>query len=145
MSAKHRSPFHIGYLMGLLVGEGSFTGDRKAPALQVKLHEADPLPLLNLQRALGGRIHGPYHHAGKDGITRHYTVWYLRGKGLMALLPLIHRHLPASRKREQFEMWLVKYHLTRIIAGQLKLFPIGKSNFPNREVPRESQQLRLIR
>lgn len=135
--------FQIGYLMGLIVGEGSFTGDRKAPALQVKLHENDPLPLLNLKLVLGGEIHGPYHHTGKDGTVRHYTVYFLRGKPLVALLPLIHRYLPQSRKREQFELWLAKYGLTRVVAGQLKLLYVEHSK-KSQQRSRSTEQLRLI-
>jgi hypothetical protein len=40
----------IAYCMGLIVGEGSFTGDKLQPALQVRLHGSDPEPLLDLQR-----------------------------------------------------------------------------------------------
>lgn len=110
--------------MGLIVGEGSFSGDRKNPCLQVKLHEEDPLPLTALYRALGGRIHGPYRYTQADGVERRSIVWLLRGRALMALLPLIDKHLPPSRKREQFELWLVKYKLTTIVAGQLRLLLI---------------------
>ncbi len=37
--------FAPGYAPGLMVDEGCFTGDGKQPALQVKLHERDPLLL----------------------------------------------------------------------------------------------------
>ncbi len=37
--------FALGHALGLIVDEGCFTGDGKLPALQVKLHERDPLPL----------------------------------------------------------------------------------------------------
>jgi hypothetical protein len=39
------SHFDLGYAMGLVVGEGSFTGDRASPALSVKMHKLDPEPL----------------------------------------------------------------------------------------------------
>lgn len=47
--------FEIGYLMGLVVGEGSFTGDRSQYCLSIKLHESDLQPLLTAQRLLGAR------------------------------------------------------------------------------------------
>lgn len=95
------SSFQIGYIMGLVVGEGSFTGDRRQPALQVKLHEADPEPLFLLQHLLGGHVFGPYEHN-----RRHYCVYMLRGRALRAAIPLFERHLPDSRRRRQFEAWL---------------------------------------
>jgi hypothetical protein len=49
--------FEIGYLMGLVVGEGSFTGDRRQYCLAINLHESDIQPLLTVKRLLGGRIH----------------------------------------------------------------------------------------
>lgn len=92
--------FEIGYLMGLIVGEGSFTGDKNAPALSLKLQGGDPLPLLELQRLLGGTINGPYNHD-----NRIYRIWQLRGPELIRALPLFDRYLPDSRKREQYLRW----------------------------------------
>src|SRR5678815_4927813 len=128
--------------MGLVVGEGSFTGDKKRPLLQVKLHERDPLPLLALKKVFGGTLHGPYTYHGKDGVTRHSISWYLHGRPLLAALPRISRHLPPSHKRVQFEMWLVKYRLTRVVAGQLEMFHEQQSK-PRRlkVVPRQEALL----
>jgi hypothetical protein len=98
--------FEIGYIMGLVVGEGSFTGDRRKGWLSIKLHMNDPEPLLNVQRLLGGRIYGPYHNNG-----RHFLHYRLYGPELVSALPLFKEHLPQSRKRGQFVEWLEKYHL----------------------------------
>lgn len=100
------SPFDLGYAMGLIVGEGSFTGDRVSPALSVKLHELDSQPLRFLRRTLGGRIYGPYHHAG-----RHYRQYVLRGLDLRERIPVFLYHLPPSRKRLQFVEWAIRYRL----------------------------------
>lgn len=100
------SPFDLGYAMGLIVGEGSFTGDRVAPALSVRLHELDPQPLRFRRRTLGGRIYGPYHHDG-----RHYRLYHLRGVDLRERIPLFLYHLPPSRKRLQFVEWAIRYRL----------------------------------
>src|SRR5919109_2232636 len=86
------SPFDLGYAMGLIVGEGSFTGDLASPALSVKLHELDPQPLRFLRRTLGGRIYGSYHHGG-----RRYNQYRLRGSELRERVPLFLHHLPPSR------------------------------------------------
>ena len=92
--------FTLGYLMGLLVGEGSFSSDGRTPALSVRLHARDPQPLAWLERTLGGRVYGPYQSQG-----RHYSVWHLRGATLRRALPLLERYLPPSHKREQFLAW----------------------------------------
>ena len=96
--------FAVGYAMGLIVGEGSFTGDRQQPSLEVKLHRRDLEPLEHLQRTLGGRIYGPYARGGRD----HYA-YMLRGRELRAALPLLQQHLPASWKRLQFDEWHRRY------------------------------------
>jgi hypothetical protein len=98
--------FALGYVMGLIVGEGSFTGDRLSPLLSVKLHQRDPEPLRFLMKTLGGKIYGPYQHDG-----RHFNQYYLRGPALRQALPLFLSHLPPSWKRAQFLAWAVRYRL----------------------------------
>jgi hypothetical protein len=90
--------------MGLIVGEGSFTGDRLQPSLEVKLHRRDLEPLEHLQRTLGGRIYGPYARGGRN----HYS-YMLRGQDLRRAVPVIHQHLPSSWKRLQFDEWRRRY------------------------------------
>jgi hypothetical protein len=97
-------PFALGYAMGIIVGEGSFTGDRQQPSLEVKLHRRDRDPLENLQRVLGGRIFGPYSRQGRTSYS-----YMLRGRELKDAIPLLTEHLPISWKRVQFEAWLAKY------------------------------------
>jgi hypothetical protein len=96
--------FDIGYVMGLVVGEGTFTGDRRQPVLQVKMNARDPFPLRRLSDLLGGRVYGPYNHDG-----RNYFLFMLRGTPLREAVPLFRRYLPESWKREQFERWLERY------------------------------------
>jgi hypothetical protein len=108
--------FDAGFICGLVAGEGSFTGDRKQPVLAIKLHEDDPAPLLFVQEKLGGKIYGPYSHAG-----RRYYFWRLTGKSLQASLPLFSERLPASRKRNQFTEWIKKYGLAEILAIMIEL------------------------
>jgi hypothetical protein len=90
--------------MGLIVGEGSFTGDRRQPSLEIKLHRRDIEPLEHVQRVLGGRIFGPYAHGG-----RNLYAYMLRGRELKDALPVLQRHLPTSWKRVQFDAWLARY------------------------------------
>ena len=98
-------PFELGYAMGLIVGEGSFTGDKQQPSLEIRMHRRDLEPLENVQRLLGGRIFGPYTHGG-----RNLYVYMLRGRQLKDALPILHEHLPQSWKRIQFESWRSKYN-----------------------------------
>lgn len=111
------SDFDLGYIMGIIVGEGSFTGDWRNPCLQIKLHQRD-LPVLEfLQNALGGKIYGPYHHG-----DRHYSMWILRGEELDQAVELFVRHLPPSHRRSQLLTWLAKYaHWRERYAEYLKL------------------------
>jgi hypothetical protein len=97
-------PFALGYAMGLLVGEGSFTGDRQQPSLEVRLHRRDLEPLEHLQRTLGGRIFGPYSRGG-----RNLYAYMLRGRELKAALPILQQYLPNSWKRLQYQQWRRKY------------------------------------
>jgi hypothetical protein len=96
--------FKLGYAMGLIVGEGSFTHDRRRGALELRLHKRDPLPFQLLRHVFGGRVYGPYCH--KD---RHYYAWMLIGWELRAALPLFDRYLPSSYRREQYERWRARY------------------------------------
>ncbi len=77
--------FEYGLLIGLLVGEGYFGGDRKQPQVVVKMH-ARHLAVFNwLVSRWGGKLYGPYHHDG-----RHYYQWMARGQYLKeVLLPIL--------------------------------------------------------
>jgi hypothetical protein len=80
--------FEIGFLFGLLVGEGSFTGDQKKAAIQVRMHKRHYPLLLHMCELWGGKVYGPYLHDG-----RHAVVWMVRGKDLLRLLVLLDDHL----------------------------------------------------
>jgi hypothetical protein len=96
--------FEIGYCMGVIVGEGAFTFSGKYPCVVVKLVTEDLDTLLYLQRCLGGRIYGPYPSTGVGRLP--LMLWHLDGKALAAQIPLFEEYLPASRKRQQFVLWL---------------------------------------
>jgi hypothetical protein len=96
--------FALGYALGLVAGEGSFTGDRQQPSLEIRTHRRDIEPLEDVRRVLGGRIFGPYSHSG-----RQLYVYMLRGRELKDALPVIEEHLPSSWKRVQFDAWRAKY------------------------------------
>lgn len=97
-------PFGLGYAMGLVVAEGSFTGDRQQPSLEIRLHRRDIEPLEHVRRILGGRVFGPYVHGG-----RHLYAYMLRGRELRDALPILQQYLPPGWKRAQFEVWRAKH------------------------------------
>ena len=94
----------IAYCMGLIVGEGCFSGDASRPALTVRLHASDLQPLLDLRSVFGGTIYGPYVYG-----IRHSRAWVLTSWQLAEALPYFDRWLPPSRKRDQYVVWRERY------------------------------------
>lgn len=80
------SEFDRGFLIGLLVGEGSFGGDGRQPQVVLRMHVRHERLFRWLEaRFPSARLYGPYHHSG-----RHYYQWMARGRALVAdLLPLL--------------------------------------------------------
>lgn len=96
-----------GYIIGLMIGEGTFTGDKKNPYIGARLHGYDPSPLEILQDFFGGKLYGPYHHD-----NRHYYFWKLHKRDdLIHAVAFFDKWLPPCRTREKFEMWREKYGL----------------------------------
>ena len=99
------SEFDIGYIMGLIVGEGTFSYKRVYstkqvhyyPFIAVAMHMRDPEPTQYLHSIFGGSLNGPYANG--------MITWWLSGHRCEALLPLLMKYLPASEKRRQFEVW----------------------------------------
>ena len=96
------SPFEEGFLLGLLVGEGSFGGTGKAPQITLRMHTRHERMFAWLQRRFpDSRLYGPYFHGG-----RQYLQWMARGNFLrQTLVPLI-----AKRAR-----WLDPYVRERFL------------------------------
>lgn len=114
--------FQMGYVMGLIVGEGSFSGDKLQPCVIVKLTE-DRRPLEILHSVFGGNLFGPYQMKPP---RRPVDSWQLRGKPLRAAIALFEAHLPASRKRDQYEAWKVRWSgWLDSEGGQLRRLPDG--------------------
>jgi len=81
--------FEIGLLVGVLVGEGSFGGDGKQPAITVRMHVRHEALFRRLHALVeGSRLYGPYHHSGRS-----YFQWLVRGQALKALVPVLDRYL----------------------------------------------------
>jgi hypothetical protein len=78
--------FELGFLLGILAGEGHFGGDGRQPEVTLRMHTRHERLFRWLQHAFpGGRLYGPYHHGGRD-----YYQWMARGEYLRrTLVPLI--------------------------------------------------------
>ncbi len=93
------SDFEIGFLVGILVGEGHFGGDGRQPQITIRMH-TDHEPLFRwLERTFpGGKLYGPYHHGGRD-----YFQWMVRGSYLREeILPLLEHYLRPELDEKAF-------------------------------------------
>ena len=80
------SPYELGVLVGLLVGEGHFGGDGRQPQITLRMHvDHEALFRWLVERIPGGRLYGPYDHGG-----RRYYQWMVRGPYLReVIVPLL--------------------------------------------------------
>ena len=80
------SDFDRGFLIGLLVGEGSFGGDGRQPQVVLRMHTRHEAIFRWLEERFPScRLYGPYHHGGRS-----YYQWMARGRALVQdLLPLL--------------------------------------------------------
>ncbi len=80
------SEFDRGFLVGLLVGEGSFGGDGRQPQVVLRMHTRHEAIFRWLEaRFPNCRLYGPYHHGGRS-----YYQWMARGRALVEdLLPVL--------------------------------------------------------
>jgi hypothetical protein len=89
-TAISATPFHIGYFVGILVANGSFSGDGKQPQIGVRMHtDHEQLFQWLMTHFPGGKLYGPYHHGGRS-----YFQWIARGPFLRdVLVPLLDEYL----------------------------------------------------
>jgi hypothetical protein len=92
--------FEIGFLVGLLVGEGHFGGDGRQPQVTLRMHVRHEAIFRWLEQTFpGGRLYGPYHHGGRE-----YFQWMARGSFLRdELAPLLDRFLSPGLDRYSFD------------------------------------------
>jgi hypothetical protein len=98
-SAPDPGGFEVGFLIGLLVGEGHFGGDGAQPHITLRMHTDHERLFAWIQRTFpGGKLYGPYNHGGRS-----YYQWMARGVFLReTILPLLDRHLTAELDAKSF-------------------------------------------
>jgi hypothetical protein len=103
------SDFDRGFLIGLLVGEGSFGGDGRQPQVVLRMHTRHEAIFRWLEaRFPNCRLYGPYHHGGRS-----YYQWMARGRALVEdLLPLLEAEIKPdrdARSAERFQAMCERY------------------------------------
>jgi len=104
--------FELGFLVGLLAGEGHFGGDGRQPHVTLRMHVRHEAIFRWLERTFpGGRVYGPYHHGG-----RNYLQWMARGAFLRdELAPVLDRLLSPGLDRHSFDRFqLMKDHYPQL-------------------------------
>jgi len=98
----------VGFLIGLLVGEGHFGGDGKQPQVTLRMHSKHERLFHWLESTVpGSRLYGPYRHGGRS-----YFQWMVRGGALRDdLAPLIarNRDLLDDYSAERFDSMCARY------------------------------------
>jgi hypothetical protein len=94
------SDFDRGFLVGLLVGEGSFGGDGKHPQVVLRMHVRHEAIFRWLEaRFPDCRLYGPYNHGG-----RRYFQWMARGEALVRdLLPILETELSPELDQHSYD------------------------------------------
>jgi hypothetical protein len=114
--------FDIGLLIGVLIGEGSFGGDGRQPAITVRMHTRHEALFDKLvQLVPGSRLYGPYHHSGRS-----YFQWLVRGPALRRLIPTLNRHLTPdldTHAHERYRRMLSTYAVTLRQSERLDRLP----------------------
>ena len=104
MTVKHsENEFDIGFLLGVLVGEGHFGGDGRQPHVTLRMHTDHEALFRWIEKTFpGGRLYGPYDHGG-----RRYFQWMARGAYLReTLMPLLDRHLSDDLDAKSYRRFL---------------------------------------
>jgi hypothetical protein len=106
----------VGFLLGLLVGEGHFGGDGRQPQVTLRMHIRHEETFEWLRSTYpGSALYGPYHHGGRS-----YYQWSARGRYLReVIVPLVqhHRSLLDAYTAARFDTMCERYAITRHDAG----------------------------
>jgi hypothetical protein len=105
----------VGFLLGLLVGEGHFGGDGRQPQVTLRMHIRHEETFEWLRRTYpGSALYGPYHHGGRS-----YYQWSARGRYLREyIVPLVqgHRSLLDAYTAARFDTMCERYSISSAAA-----------------------------
>ncbi len=77
--------FSLGFLLGILIGEGHFGGDGKQAQASLRMHVRHERIFRWLEHLVpGSKVYGPYHHG-----DRNYYQWMARGEALRNLVKIL--------------------------------------------------------
>lgn len=101
--------FDRGFVVGILVGEGSFGGDGRQPQITVRMHTRHAALFQRLMTLFPRtKLYGPYHHG-----DRSYYQWMARGVALVEdVLPVLEGALGPEldgHAAERFEAMCATY------------------------------------
>lgn len=103
--------FTVGFLLGILIGEGHFGGDRKQPQITLRMHiRYENIFKWLVQTFPGSKLYGPYSHSG-----RNYYQWMVRGETLRkVIVPMLYkssfRYLD-PHNYARFQKMIEDYHI----------------------------------
>jgi hypothetical protein len=110
--AGHADDLATGFLVGLLVGEGSFGGDGRQAQVTLRMHTRHEETFERLRTTYpGSKLYGPYHHGGRS-----YYQWSVRGAYLREhIVPLVERHrfLLDAYTAARFDTMCERYRIER--------------------------------
>jgi hypothetical protein len=111
-TAPDQDDLSVGFLLGLLVGEGHFGGDGRQPQVTLRMHVRHEETFEWLRRTYpGSALYGPYHHGGRS-----YYQWSARGRYLREyIVPLVERHraLLDAYTAARFDTMCERYSIAR--------------------------------
>lgn len=84
---RQSTEFDVGFLIGVLVGEGHFGGDGRTAHITLRMHTRHEGLFRWILEVFGGKLYGPYEHGGRS-----YFQWMARGATLREILPLLAQH-----------------------------------------------------
>jgi hypothetical protein len=103
----------LGFLVGILVGEGHFGGDGRQPHVTLRMHVRHEPLFRWLVRTFGGRLYGPYVYE-----RRAFYQWMARGPFLReVLIPLLDAQLRPDRDvyaTQRYRQMKTTYGLDRL-------------------------------
>jgi hypothetical protein len=105
--SRQLTEFELGWLVGLIEGDGSFTCDGKNAMVVLKITDLDTAQ--RFARLLRTTVSGPYHYEGQQLGSKPYYMTKITGKRAREFMASTAEHF-SSRRQDQ---------ITNIIGKQL--------------------------